>query len=66
MTPTRPARRAAATPPDRSESATSHAATAAAGSGSEVPDILHVDPESEKHQLKRLIRFKENRDGERV
>ena len=66
MTPRRPAHRAAATPPERCESATSRAATAAAGSGSEVPDILRVDPESEKHQPKRLESFKENRDGERA
>jgi methylmalonyl-CoA mutase, N-terminal domain len=32
----------------------------------EVPDILRVDPESERHQVQRLKRFKADRDGELV
>src|ERR1019366_8319710 len=32
----------------------------------EVPDLLRVDPESEREQLDRLKRFKENRDQELV
>jgi methylmalonyl-CoA mutase N-terminal domain/subunit len=58
----------AATPPERCEYATSHAATGAAGSdsGSEVPDILRVDREAEKHQPKRLDSFKEDRAGRQM
>jgi hypothetical protein len=51
MTPRRPSHRAAS-------------ATGAAGSdsGSEVPDVLRVDRESEKHQPKRLDSFMQDRD----
>jgi len=32
----------------------------------EMPDILRVDPESEREQVERLTKFKEDRDGDAV